>query len=103
MASCGPELAARDAGHARRPLRFRATWLHPDGAYCDVKDVEAESTENVSRLAALFHLLKFGRGGSVDDEIIRQAMDIGQWYLNETQMCCGKWPFPRYAQRTRDR
>jgi putative DNA primase/helicase len=59
--------------------------LSPDGAYCEVKDVAAKSAENVARLAALFHLLIFGRGASIDDEIMRQAIDVGQWYLNETQ------------------
>jgi hypothetical protein len=45
--------------------------LSPDGAYCDVKDVAAKSAENVARIAVLFHLLMFDRGGCIDDEIMR--------------------------------
>ena len=55
------------------------------GAFRSVRDVAAKAAENVARLAALFHVLEHGAGGTITSGEIRAAACIVGWHLNEAR------------------
>ncbi len=55
------------------------------GAFRGVRDVAAKAAENVTRLAALFHVLEHGAKGAITFEEVRAAACIVSWHLNEAR------------------
>jgi len=49
-----------------------------------IKDFAAKSAENVTRLAALFHLFE-GKQGDISIENLEQSIEIVHWHLTETR------------------
>jgi hypothetical protein len=56
--------------------------LHGD--WLEIKDVASKSSENVARLAALFHLFE-GNNGDITSEHVEQAIEIITWHLYEAK------------------
>lgn len=60
------------------------TGLSTQGQWINIKDFASKASENVARLAALFHLFE-GRTGDISAEHIEQAIEIIRWHMQETR------------------
>lgn len=67
-------------------LFFNATesGLADNGQWSNIADFASKASENVARLAALFHLFE-GRTGDINAENIEQSIQVIQWHLQEAQ------------------
>lgn len=54
------------------------------GQWREIKDFASKASENVARLAALFHLFQ-GSEGDIGTESMEQAIEIIHWHLQETR------------------
>lgn len=54
------------------------------GQWINIKDFASKASENVARLAALFHLFE-GKAGDISVEHVEQAIEIIRWHLQETR------------------
>jgi hypothetical protein len=59
--------------------------LAAGGDFADIRDVAAKAAENVARLAALFHTLRYGPDGEVDAEAVHAAAIVIGWHLYEAR------------------
>ncbi len=50
-----------------------------------VRDVAAKASENMVRLAALFHVMEHGVSGEIEFECIQAANAVITWHLNEAR------------------
>ena len=50
-----------------------------------VRDVAAKASENMVRLAALFHVMERGAGGDIDVDCIQAANAVITWHLSEAR------------------
>ena len=57
--------------------------LCEDGQWTMIKDFASKASENVARLAALFHLFE-GKRGDISVEHVESAIEIINWHLQET-------------------
>lgn len=68
--------------------------LGRDGRLRAVRDVASKAAENVVRLAALFHVLKHGAAGMIDDQSIIAAERIVGWHLLEARRLLAELDVP---------
>lgn len=68
------------------------TGIKQQGEWSEIKDFASKASENVARLAALFHLFS-GKEGEIEPESTEQAIAIIQWHLEETRRLLA--PFPQ--------
>lgn len=59
--------------------------LTPIGELAAVRDVASKAADNVARLAALFHVLRYGSSGEVSAEDVVNASKIVIWHLHEAK------------------
>ena len=57
--------------------------LGENGRWTMIKDFASKASENVARLAALFHLFE-GKRGDISVEHVESAIEIINWHLHET-------------------
>ena len=60
----------------------------------DVRDVASKSADNAARLAALFHVFKYGIGGWIDADSFESASSIVAWHLSESRRFFGELALP---------
>ena len=58
--------------------------LSEKGQWVMIKDFASKAAENVSRLAALFHLFE-GKNGEISVEHLENAVEIIHWHMQETR------------------
>ena len=59
--------------------------LKLDGEMSDLRDVASKAADNVSRIAALFHLFEYDDTDSINAKFIEAAGDIVTWHLYEAK------------------
>ena len=59
--------------------------LGRDGDLHAVRDVAAKASENMVRLAALFHVMEHGVSGEIETDYIQAANAVVTWHLNEAR------------------
>jgi hypothetical protein len=55
------------------------------GEFGNIPDIGAKIAENSARLAANFHIVERGPGGSIDAATMEAAATVAVWYLNEAR------------------
>jgi hypothetical protein len=88
--------ASRGMGWVARTLM---TWptssLHDEveaelsrtGEFSAIPDIGAKIAENAARVAAQFHAITHGPGGSIDAATMEGAAAVAIWHLNEASHC----------------
>ena len=59
--------------------------LGRDGELHAVRDVAAKASENLVRLAALFHVMEHGVSGDIDIDCIQAANAVITWHISEAR------------------
>lgn len=65
--------------------------LGQGGFYQDMRDFGSKLSENIARLAALFHYFE-GHYGSISIETLYRAIEVLNWYVNEFKRLFGTSP-----------
>ena len=68
--------------------------LRSGGELYDVRDVASKTADNAARLAAQFHVLTHGMGGSVSFDSFEGASQIAAWHLSEARRFFGELALP---------
>lgn len=55
------------------------------GEFGSVPDIGAKIAENAARIAALFHVITQGQGGSINSATMQGAAEVAVWHLNEAR------------------
>lgn len=59
--------------------------LGMDGELTNIRDVASKAADNVSRLAALFHLFEYSDSNSINADLVERACAIVTWHLFEAR------------------
>jgi putative DNA primase/helicase len=65
------------------------------GEFASVPDIGAKVAENAARIAAQFHVIVHGPGGSIDAATMEGAATVAIWHLNEARRIVGATKVPR--------
>jgi putative DNA primase/helicase len=68
--------------------------LRANGDLYDVRDVASKAAENAARLAALFHVIEKGPGGTIDADSLVNAARVVAWHLSEARRFFGELALP---------
>lgn len=71
--------------------------LKAGGELAELRDVGSKASENVARIAALFHLFEYGPQGEVSREYVKSAASIVTWHLYEARRFLGGMVLPKVA------
>lgn len=63
--------------------------LVPEGELATVRDVAAKSAENACRLAAIFHVWRYGPHGSISADDMVRGIEVARWFLYEARRVLG--------------
>ncbi len=64
--------------------------LGPAGMLADARDFAAKAADNAARMAALFHLLDHGPGGTIGLDAIEAAAPLVNWHVLEARRFTGQ-------------
>lgn len=66
------------------------TSLAPGGYFSDIPDFASKVSENVARMAAIFHAVEGKTGNLIDVQTTKSAVAISTWYLYEFKRLLGE-------------
>lgn len=73
----------------RNFYNYVETDLAPGGLFSDIPDFASKISENVVRLAAIFHTVERKPGQYIDRQTTLSAIHVGAWYLREFKRLLG--------------
>jgi hypothetical protein len=82
-----PALTLSDAAKAEWTSFFDSieAELSRGGEFGDVPDIGSKIAENAARLAGVFHVIQHGAAGDIKEDLMRGAISIVSWHLNEAR------------------
>ena len=76
--------------------------MAPGGELLNVFDFASKSSDNVARIAALFHVFEHGLEGEISETTLSNAIRVAAWYLNETNRVLSKVAEPPHIARAKN-